>query len=383
MGTFTALHVFERDRFDGEDGRIPFSGLTLANGTLFGSTFRGGTSDLGTLYAIAPDGSDYRILHHFSGEDGHKPYHKPLVVGDRTYGITKFGGDADEGVLFEIGLDGSDFRVLHHFAKTTTNAAGPNAGPILVGDRLYGTSFHGGSFRRPGAIYSFDLKTEAFEIVYSFEPTQSRHPTGRLLAIDGYLYGTASDFFAKGRFNRGSIFRVRPDGTEYETLYRFQGKADSGYPYDELAFDGDRFLYGTAYGIPDDPGDSGSLYRFDIPSAQLEVLHSFERPQVEGSKPNGSVAIAPDGRLYAATHGSNALGGQDSGTLFTMQPDGSEFEVLHRFTGGDAGDTPMRSPILANDILYGVTAFGGGTQQDKPNFPPGYGLIYAFALPTV
>ncbi|MEO0854657.1 MAG: choice-of-anchor tandem repeat GloVer-containing protein [Cyanobacteria bacterium J06648_11] len=101
---------------------------------------------------------------------------------------------------------------------------------------------------------------------------------------------------------------------------------------------------------------------------------------MEGSKPNGSFAIASNGKLYGTTHGNKTQGGTHVGTLFSMQPDGSDFEVLHRFKGGDVGDTPMRTPTLAGDTLYGATAFGGGAEQDTPNVPPGYGLIYAFTV---
>ncbi|MEM6445393.1 MAG: choice-of-anchor tandem repeat GloVer-containing protein [Cyanobacteria bacterium P01_D01_bin.123] len=373
--SFTVLHAFS-----GPDGRVPFGSLTISGDTLFGNTYRGGQGDYGVVFAIARDGSDYRVLHHFSGKDGREPYHKLWVKGDRLYGITKFGGNADNGVLFEMGTDGSQFRILHHFDRVDNNGSQPHAGPILVGDRLYGTVYHGGRYRWPGAIYSYDLGNDAFELLHDFDPTQSQHPTGRLTFANDYLYGTASDFFVDNRLNRGSLFRLRLDGSEYKTLYRFQGKADSGYPYDELLFDGDRYLYGTAYGDPGQPQDSGSIYRFDTTTQnEFEVLHELGNTQTEGSKPNGSLALAPNGKLYGTTHGTNALRGDSFGSLFSMQPDGSEFEVLHRFDGGKNGDTPMRTPAISDGILYGTTAFGGGTQTNDPNTPSGYGLIYAAA----
>ncbi|MEO0854658.1 MAG: choice-of-anchor tandem repeat GloVer-containing protein, partial [Cyanobacteria bacterium J06648_11] len=151
--------------FSGADGRVPFSGLTIGEDTLFGSTYRGGDRDFGVLFAIARDGSNYRVLHHFQGEDGRQPYHKLWVDGDRIYGITKFGGEADRGVLFASGTDGSQFRVLHHFAAGNANGFNPHAGPILLGDRLYGTLYHGGSFRGTGGVYAFSLDTGEFEFL--------------------------------------------------------------------------------------------------------------------------------------------------------------------------------------------------------------------------
>ncbi|MEO0853145.1 MAG: choice-of-anchor tandem repeat GloVer-containing protein, partial [Cyanobacteria bacterium J06648_11] len=210
--------------------------------------------------------------------------------------------------------------------------------------------------------------------------TQSQHPTGRLTLANGFLYGTVSDFFVKSRLSRGTLIRLKPDGSEYETVYRFQGKVDSGYPYDELLFDGDRFLYGTAFGLPGDTQDTGSIYRLDAIASQLDILHEFANPRAEGSKPNGSLVFGTDGKLYGTTHGDNADKGTNFGTLFSMQPDGLGFEVLHRFEGGKSGDTPMRTPTIANTTLYGTTAFGGGTQRDDASVPSGYGLIYALQL---
>src|SRR4051794_22437612 len=59
------------------DGAQPIEALIEGNdGTLFGTTFRGGKSDYGTVFRINKDGSEYRVLHHFRDRpaDGAGPW---------------------------------------------------------------------------------------------------------------------------------------------------------------------------------------------------------------------------------------------------------------------------------------------------------------------
>jgi uncharacterized repeat protein (TIGR03803 family) len=44
------LHAFS----GGSDGAIPYAGLVNLNGTLYGTTLRGGANNAGTVFAITP-----------------------------------------------------------------------------------------------------------------------------------------------------------------------------------------------------------------------------------------------------------------------------------------------------------------------------------------
>lgn len=76
------------------DGRFPNGGVVrTADGTLYGTTYYGGTYDMGTVYKISPAGQE-SILHSFgAGTDGAKPA-AALFLGQQgaLYGTTEYGG---------------------------------------------------------------------------------------------------------------------------------------------------------------------------------------------------------------------------------------------------------------------------------------------------
>lgn len=103
--TFVALHDFGA----GNDGIFPYGGLVFgADGALYGTTEVGGTARNGTVFELTPPGSSgpqqwtETVLHNFTGgADGGNPY-SGLVFGQggQLYGTTFFGGDSNRGVVF-------------------------------------------------------------------------------------------------------------------------------------------------------------------------------------------------------------------------------------------------------------------------------------------
>ena len=90
-GTETVLYSF--DSHDGADGISPYPGLvTDKTGNLYGTTNRGGaTIYFGTVFKVAPDGTE-TVLHSFAGgSDGANPYASLVQVLDsaRAAGVKK------------------------------------------------------------------------------------------------------------------------------------------------------------------------------------------------------------------------------------------------------------------------------------------------------
>ncbi|HEV2303458.1 MAG TPA: choice-of-anchor tandem repeat GloVer-containing protein [Stellaceae bacterium] len=89
------------------DGRNPWAGLLgRRDGSLFGTTYGGGAFGYGTVFRIAPGGSE-RVLHSFCSApnclDGQGPV-APLIM-DRSgnlYGTTQAGGAYRGGTVFEL-----------------------------------------------------------------------------------------------------------------------------------------------------------------------------------------------------------------------------------------------------------------------------------------
>ncbi len=87
------------------DGANPVTGVILdAAGNLYGTTDNGGTSGLGTVFKLAPDGKE-TVLYSFAGQaEGESPY-AGLVRGKKgyLYGATLYSQDnVSNGTLYKV-----------------------------------------------------------------------------------------------------------------------------------------------------------------------------------------------------------------------------------------------------------------------------------------
>jgi uncharacterized repeat protein (TIGR03803 family) len=101
--TETILHVF-----NGSDGITANSPLALGpNGVLYGTTIYGGANDRGTVFELAPPASPggrwtETILHSFNGTDGYNPMGIALGPDGTLYGTTLSGGTSNQGTVFAL-----------------------------------------------------------------------------------------------------------------------------------------------------------------------------------------------------------------------------------------------------------------------------------------
>jgi uncharacterized repeat protein (TIGR03803 family) len=139
------------------DGFNPEAGLILSGNTLYGTARGGGSSGFGTLFAVNTDGSGFTNLHSLTSvSDGANPY-AGLILSDNTlYGTAFRGGSVDNGTVFAVNTDGTGFTNLHNFAGYPSDGANPYAGLILSDNTLYGTAFSGGS-EDNGTVFSLSL----------------------------------------------------------------------------------------------------------------------------------------------------------------------------------------------------------------------------------
>ena len=82
--TETVIHSFGGQG----DGAVPFAGLTYLNGTLYGTTESGGTSNGGTVYSITPSGTETVLYGFMGGQDGAFPRSDLINVNGTFYGTT-------------------------------------------------------------------------------------------------------------------------------------------------------------------------------------------------------------------------------------------------------------------------------------------------------
>lgn len=145
------LHTFTA----GNDGAYPIqAGLIFdSQGNLYGTTSMGGLHSDGTVFKMAPNGSGgftTSVIHSFgSGTDGVNPYSGLCMDGQgNLYGTTFNGGSLNLGAVFEMSPNGSGGwteTVLHSLFGG--NDAANAYGPLILDSQgnLYGTSYKGGT----------------------------------------------------------------------------------------------------------------------------------------------------------------------------------------------------------------------------------------------
>jgi uncharacterized repeat protein (TIGR03803 family) len=131
----------------GSDGAHPYAGLIQGgDGNFYGTTYQGGTSGDGAVFKVTPSGTE-TILYSFVGgsSDGANP-EAGLTQGSdgNLYGNTYLGGASNLGTVFKLTPTGTE-TVLHSFAGGSSDGANPSANLIQSSDgNLYGSTGAGG-----------------------------------------------------------------------------------------------------------------------------------------------------------------------------------------------------------------------------------------------
>jgi uncharacterized repeat protein (TIGR03803 family) len=255
-GKETVLHRFKSGPADGD---APVASLLNVDGTLYGTTVAGGPYNCpyygtcGTVFSITPFGKE-TVLYSFKGGplDGKQPGASLLNVNGTLYGTTRAGGAYNCsvygtcGTVFSITPSGKE-TVLYSFKGGTTDGANPWAGLINVNGTLYGTTNRGGAYCSgvsPPCGTVFSITPSGKEtVLYSFKggTTDGQNPKAGLTYVEGRLYGTTT---GGGRHNRGTVFAIKPSGTE-TVLHSFKGRRTDGQnPQTGLVYVRGK-LYGT------------------------------------------------------------------------------------------------------------------------------------------
>jgi uncharacterized repeat protein (TIGR03803 family) len=152
-GVVTVLHGFN----DTPDGGTPNGGLVLgSDGNFYGTTEYGGTSHLGTVYRISPEGT-YEELISFDNSNGAQPFGQMIQATDGNfYGTTLGGGSLLNGTVFQLTLAGV-LTTVYNFTYSGSDGAGPKGTLVQGADRrLYGTT-QGGGIYGLGTVFALDL----------------------------------------------------------------------------------------------------------------------------------------------------------------------------------------------------------------------------------
>jgi uncharacterized repeat protein (TIGR03803 family) len=311
-GTFSTLYTFQ----GAPDGAYPFGTMVVDQaGSVYGITSSGGAlcseidpTGCGTVFKISADGHE-SILHAFTGgADGLGPVGG--LVADRSgnlYGNTEFGGGSNFGTIFKIAPDGTE-TVLHAFADGPTDGRAPFGSLLLdKAGNLYGTTQDGGA-QFSGTVFEF-TNHGTVELLHSFLGGNDGEEPAAGLALDrtGNLFGTT---LGGGAWGEGTVFELAQDGTE-TVLHSFETQdRDSITPgYGPVILDRVGNLYGTLQGGGRGwPGKKGAIYEVTT-SGTKKILCFFEDRGLNGRYPTGGLALS-NGKLYgtALKGGASKLG---------------------------------------------------------------------------
>jgi uncharacterized repeat protein (TIGR03803 family) len=179
---------------------------------------------------------------------------------------------------------------------------------------------------------------------------------GLVAGPDDRLYGTT---YSGAGAVRGTVFSIHRDGSGFTLLHRFTGTTTDGAdPYSALIVGNDGRLYGTT--SLGGSSNEGTVFSIHPNGSGFQILHSFAATTNDAKQPYAGLIQARDGALYGTTQ----FGGiSNQGAIFTLQTDASGYSLLHQFTGA-AGDGSQPTAKLiegSDDALYGTTHFGGNT----------------------
>src|SRR5579859_2068182 len=345
---FKCIIEFIEDR--GETYRVLIFVHTLIAGLGLISVGQVAAQTLTTLHnftALTPN--PYR-----TNSDGAHPFPIGGLVlsGNTIYGTAEAGGSSGQGTVFAVNIDGAGFTTLHSFTaryvsdvssgSTNTDGSIPESGLILSGSFLYGTASEGGRWGG-GTIFSVNTNGTGFTVLHSFTDEvkgtnyDGYGPIGSLVLSNNTLYGTTS---GGGSNVAGTVFTLNTDGTGFTTLYNFT----RGFPTNRVLVNSDGAIPGTGlilssntlYGTTTEGGNSGSgtLFSLNTDGTGFSVLHSFTA--LSGYLSSNSDGGPPFGRLVVSgniLYGTAESGGTfGMGTVFAVNTDGTGFTNLHNFT---------------------------------------------------
>jgi uncharacterized repeat protein (TIGR03803 family) len=382
--TYTVLHHFT----GGADGSRPIAALVEStnDGFLYGTTFGYVGTNPGTVFKLAKSGNNYTVLHVFTGTngDGANPRAELLQASDGLlYGTTYAGGSSNLGTVFKLDTNGNNFAVLASFTLTNgVNGRQPYAGLVEgTNGMLYGLTFTGGyqtsnTYNAAFAI-SKDGLTFTPLVILSTTNSFGINPCASLLpASDGLLYGTMR---RGGTNNAGTLFSLSQDGTVYNALTNFSTNTGVNWPQGRLLEGGDGALYGTSFG--GGTNGLGAVFKINKDGSGLTVLHSFTNGLTDGAGPQSGLALATNGTLYGTTFNG---GVNNYGVLYSLGQDGSNFSVLWQFLpGGGDGTYPNYTAPATNNVIYGTTEAGGaydlGTVFKYDQNSSAYAVLHSFS----
>lgn len=332
--------------FNGANGEAGSAALLLASdGTLYGTTIRGGANGKGIIFSINTNGTSFTKLMDFDGTNGATSLN-PLCEGSDglLYGLTSEGGSSNLGVAYRIAKNGTGYTRLVDF--TGINGSNPQFGPLYETQNGFfiGLTYLGGN-SNVGTIFSL-TSSGTHSIVKDFP--QAPATPWSMVSSTTHNFGIT---FRGGQYGSGNFFRTLLDGTEYTSLYDFQG--DFFFP-ERLTYMRDDVIWGVGregvfsfnYCIFKINADGTNFQRVPMGPSETDRISTF-------------LDYSPE-YVYGVSM---------AGTIFRIKRDLTDLEKLSSIPGGTTGSYIFYAPVLTNSgYIMGATLEGGNNYNNGVAF---------------
>jgi len=183
------------------DGANPAASLVFSGGLLCGTTMNGGLEGAGTAFVLAPDATGFNAFRAFANApDGGNPRGELIFSGVRLFGATFGGGSSGVGTVF-AGLTNGSVTVIRNFpalsADNATNSGGacPMAILAVAGSTMFGTTSAGGAAGN-GTVFAMNTNGTGYTVLHDFTAldvvsgtnTDGATPAGGLVLTGNTLY---------------------------------------------------------------------------------------------------------------------------------------------------------------------------------------------------
>ena len=166
----------------------------------------------------------------------------------------------------------------------------------------------------------------------------------------------------------------------YTKLHDFTGTSGDGSnpaDFQSLMTVSNNVIYGATNSGGGD--DRGTIYKVNTDGSGYTILHSFSSSGSDGRHPEGGILV-----IGSTLYGTTSYGGvNDQGTIYKINTDGSGYAVLYNFSAvGNSGANPGDTLVNSGSVLYGMTGWyganDGGTIYKINTDGTGFTVLHEF-----
>ncbi|MBK8872607.1 MAG: T9SS type A sorting domain-containing protein [Bacteroidetes bacterium] len=350
----TTNTLFKRFDFGGTAGSTPLASFIKVTSTkLIGSTTSGGTGNCGVLFEFDLTTNTYTKLFDFTQSLGKNPRCALTIhPNGKLYGTTYEGGSNNLGVLFEFDLSSNVISKKMDFSTST----GINPDMELIYDfagNLYGLVYSTSDNNEQ--LFKYNWYSNSYSRILKFNASGGHYFTGGFtLAANGKYYGTT---FSGVKHFKGALIEFDYNNNTVNSRVNFNDSTGFN-SYSAILHASNNKIYGTTnnggwFGY-------GSIFEYDYNNGVYTKKHDFIYTDGDQGMPGGMIMEASNGKIYGMRNGGGIYG---LGTLYEFDIATDSFVVKLHFND-TLGAEPLGGLVQAsNGKLYAGISSGGPSSK--------------------